>query len=223
MKYRGYILLCCILCLSPPMWSQSTGEWISAEVEFDLPKKFTVEASLEARALNPGRIRPYKYFFQGGLNYKVSKFMDLSLKYRTAWRQEEDLHYYFRNKMMFDLKFDRSVDRFKFNYRSRFQRMVKTYINSEFDPIPARHWRNKLEVSYNVRGNPIEPSVFTEAFVPLNGYGDGPVDEFRIGADVKYPLAKKQTISGGLMYVREKFETDGSGIIFQLAYKIRIG
>ena len=223
MKYLGYPFCFLLLILTINAPSQITGEWIGAEVEFDLPKKFTLETSLEARALNSGGIQPVKYFAQLGLNYKVNKRLDLAFKYRFAWRLEEDMHFYYRNKMIFDLKFDYPIDRFKFDYRARFHRITKTYINSEFDPIPTMHFRNKFQFSYNVPKNPIEPAVFIEAFIPLNGYQAGPFDELRFGAKVRYPLKKKQSISGGIMYIHEHFETQTSGIIFQLSYKIGVG
>ena len=132
------------------------------------------------------------------------------------------MKYYYRNRLIADLKFDYPAGRFSFDYRARFQRISKTYINSEFDRIPTMHFRNKLELSYDIPKNPIEPAIFFEAFSPLNGYKPGPFDEFRMGAKVKYPLKNKQSITGGIMYIHEQFETQLSGIIFVLGYKITI-
>jgi hypothetical protein len=223
MKHLGYLLCFQLIFLFLPVRAQVTGEWIGAEVEFDLPKKFTLETSLEGRALNIDGLQPVKYLAQVGLNYKVNKRFDLSFKYRFAWRLEDDMHFYYRNKMIFDLRFDYPVERFKFNYRARFHRITKTYIDSRYDPIPTMHFRNKFALSYNVPRNPVEPSVFMEAFIPLNGYQQGPFDELRFGTKVRYPLNKKHSISGGIMYIHEHFETQASGIIFQLSYKVRIG
>ena len=123
---------------------------------------------------------------------------------------------------MFDLKFDYPIQRFKFYYRARFHRITKTYINSDFDVVPTVHFRNKLELSYNIPKNPITPGVSLEVFMPLNGYMPKTFDEYRIAAEIKYPLKKKQSITGGIMYVHEKFEMQISAIIFLLAYKISI-
>jgi len=202
--------------------AQVTGEWLSAEIEFDLPKRFSLETSIEARALNPGGIELAKYFGQAGLNYKISKRFDLTFKYRYSMRLEENMHYYPRHRLMFDCKADYPVERFKFDYRARFQRISKTYINDELDLIPFIHFRNKFEVSYNVKGNPILPSVFVEFFSPLNVSKQTLVDEFRFGADVSYPIAKNQSLTGGIMLIDEQFETQLSGIIFTLDYKISI-
>ena len=221
-KYLKYLILITGLILSIQASTQHTGEWLGAEIEFDLPKKFSLETSVEARALNTDGIFVYKYFTQLGLNYKVNKRFDLAFKYRFTWRLEENLHFYYRNKMMLDLKFDYPVQRFKFDYRARFQRITKTYINSDFDVIPTVHFRNKFELSYDIPKNPITPGASFEFFLPLNGYKQKTIDEFRIAAEVKYPLKKKQSITGGIMYVHEQFETQLSGIIFLLSYKINI-
>jgi hypothetical protein len=144
------------------------------------------------------------------------------VKYRFAWRLEENMHFYLRNRFIFDFKFDYPVRRFKFDYRARFQRIAKTYINNELDLVPAIHFRNKFELSYDVPKNPILPSVFVEFFTPLNSYQEELIDQFRAGAKVRYPIAEKQTLTGGIMYMHEQFEFNLSGIIFTLAYKISV-
>lgn len=223
MKFLRYLLLIAGLICYTQSHSQYTGEWFCAEIEFDLPQNFSFETSLEGRALNTGGLVFYKYFTQLGLNYKINKRLDLAFKYRFAWRLEENMHYYYRNKMMFDLKFDYPIQRFKIDYRARFHRITKTYFDSDFDIVPTVHFRNKFELSYNISKNPITPSVSFEVFMPLNGYVQETIDEVRIAADVKFPLKKKQSITGGIMYVHEQFETQISGIIFLFSYKISIG
>ena len=104
-----------------------------------------------------------------------------------------------------------------------FQRITKTYINSDFDIVPSVHFRNKFELSYNIPKNPITPSVSFEAFSPLNGYAPEAFDELRIKTEIQFPLKNKQSITGGIMYVHEQFETQISGIMFLFSYKISIG
>ncbi len=223
MKFLRYLLFCTLLVLSAHAVAQETGEWLGAEVEFDLPKKFSLEASAEARALNTGTVRFYKYLTQFGLNYKISKRFDVGFKYRLEWRLEEDMHHYYRNRMMFDFKFDYPIERFKFDYRARFQRITRTFIDNEFDLIPSYHFRNKFRLSYNVPNNPITPRVSLELFYPLNGYKYHRFEEYRVAAEARYPLTKKQSITGGIMYANERTEFRLSGIIFLLSYKINVG
>jgi hypothetical protein len=222
MKTLRYLLLLQGLIAAAWAYPQHTGEWLGAEIEFDLPKKFTLETSIEARALNASGIQVSRYLAQFGLNYKISKHFDIGYKYRFEWKLEENLHYYYRNKMMLDLKFDYPVGRFKINYRARFERMAKTYINSESDLVPDLHWRNKLELSYDIPKTPLEPAVFCETFTPLNACRFRNIDQIRTGAEVSYPVAKKQDLTGGIMYINEQFEVWQSGIIFQLTWKLKV-
>jgi hypothetical protein len=221
MKYLRYQISFLFLFLAAWVYPQHTGEWLGAEVEFDLPKKFTLETSIEARALNTGSVQVYKYFAQFGLNYKIHKRFDVAFKYRLTWRLEENMHYYYRNKMMLDLKSDYPIGRFQLDYRARFQRLTKTYINSEFDPVPRLHFRNKLELSYNIPKTPIEPRIYGEVFLPLYAYKISHIDEYRAGAKVKFPIKKKHSVTGGVMYVQEKSEML-AGIIFMLSYKYTV-
>jgi hypothetical protein len=219
MRVPVYILIFSALLMVQELHAQVWGSWMSAEIEVDLPKKFTWETSLESRSIHTGGYQLVSYFVQGGLNYKISKRFDLALKYRLTRRLEEDMRYYLRTKLIADFKFDYPLGRFAFDYRARYHRITKTYINSEFDPIPVQHLRNKFEFSYDIRDNKMEPAVFAEFFVPLNGYNQGPVDEYRIGADLKIPLKKDHRIDAGLMYVHEHWETSLSGLIILLGYK----
>lgn len=211
MRILRYIISLAGIFLVVNTSAQVSGEWLSAEMEFNLPKKFTAEASLEGRFLNPGGIGLVKYFAQVGLSYKISSHFDVTFKYRYSMRLEDNMYYYPRHRLMFDFKFDYPVQRFKFDYRARVQRINKTFFEDELDQLPYMHWRNKFRVSYNVKKNPIEPSVYVELFTPLNDYKQEPVDEVRFGTDVSYPIAKNQSISGGIMLIHENFETLLSG------------
>lgn len=222
MKHPGVLILLILLLPVLPVRSQVTGEWIGAQIEFDLPRKFTLDAEIELRTLNPGGFRPYKYLGQIGLDYKINKRFDVGIKYRYSWRIEENMYYYPRHRIMADLKFDYPLGRFHFDYRARFQRITKAYIDSEFDRIPTLHLRNKIEFSYDIPDNKAEPALFFELFTPLNGYEPRRFDEYRVGAELKVPVAKKHDITGGIMYLHERTENALSGIIFRLSYKFTV-
>jgi hypothetical protein len=222
MKNLRYLLLFQGLFAAALAYPQHTGEWLGAEIEYDLPKKITLEADLEARALNAGGIQVGKYLAQIGLTYRISERFHIGYKNRFEWRLEENLHYYYRNNMILDLEFNYPTGRFKLDYRSRFQRLTKTYINSEFDLIPALHWRNKIELSYDIPETLLEPTVFCETFTPLNAYHLRNIDQIRTGAEVSYPVAKWQSLTGGIMYVNERYEVRQSDIIFQLTWKLKV-
>jgi hypothetical protein len=85
------------------------------------------------------------------------------------------------------------------------------------------HFRNRFSVSYDVPKTPLEPTLHTEIFSPLNAHKQGPFDEFRLGTKFRYPINNRHRFDAGIVYIHEQFETGVSGIIFQLGYKISVG
>jgi len=203
MNYIKYIFFSLFLLLGSSAFSQVTGEWIAIETEIALPKKFSIENRVEVRALNSDGIQVFKYLTQVGLAYQINKRFEVSSTYRFAWSLEEDMHYYYRDKLMVDTKFEQPAGQFKFEYRARFQRVTRTYITSEIAKIPTLHLRNKFTIAYVFPDKPIEPSVFLDVFVPLNGY--------------------QPNLTGYIMYIHEEFEYQLSGIILRLFYNISLG
>jgi len=218
MNYIKYIFF----SLSSSAFSQVTGEWLAVETEIALPKKFSLENRVEVRVLNIEGPQVSKFLTQLGLKYQFHKQIEGSLKYRFAWSLEEDMHYYYRNKFMADLKFKYPAGQFRFEYRARFQRVTRTYITSERARIPTLHLRNKFAISYNVPDKPIEPAVFVDVFTPLNGYQPNYFDELQMGAELEYQMNSKHSFTGIIMYIHEEFEYQLSGLIFRLFYNITL-
>ncbi|MEA1898894.1 MAG: DUF2490 domain-containing protein [Bacteroidota bacterium] len=213
-----YILLLLFLLLSSFKGiSQLSGEWLSAGIKLDLPKKFSFGVSGEARILN-NSWNLYKYFSEFELGYKINKRFDISVKYRVAWRKEENMHFYFRSKFFADIKFDYPVERFKIENRFRYTRRKRTYITEANDFDPDNHIRNKFKVSYNIRKSPVTPIIFCELFFPLSSNSYNTIDQYRLAAEAKFPLHNKQSLKAGIMYMHEQVEIQGSVIIFRLSY-----
>jgi hypothetical protein len=223
LKLLKYILIAAGLLVCTRVFPRITGEWLSAEMEAGLPKRFSFQAIIEARAINSGGIQFKKYFTQAGLAYSISKRFELSAKYRFASVQEENSNYYLRHRLLVDLNFNYPAGQFRFDYRARYQRNKKTYIENDLDRSPVEHFRNRFEVSCDIAKNRLRPSAFYEVFFALNGHQPKTFDEHRIGTELGYPFATRQSITGGLMYIHERYEADLSGFIFLLTYKITLG
>ena len=205
------------------MFPQHTGEWISAEVEFDLPRRFSLETQIETRTLNSPQFQVYTNLLQLGLKYKLSSHFDLGYTYRFEWQREDNRNFYYRNKMMFDFKSDYPLGRFKFRYRARFRRLARTYIEDGQDLLPDWHWQNRLEISYNLPKTSLEPTLYGELFTPLNASRPAYFDQKRLGAELSYSLTKKQSIRAGGFYVNVPFQTWRRGVVFQLGWKYSVG
>ena len=219
-KHLLLILLSTIVsiqCIS----AQTTGEWLGAELELNLPRKFTFNVSGEARILN-NQINLYKYLTQFDLGYELHKRVDLGVSYRSEWRKEKNGYYYYRDKMFAEVKLNYPVNRFKLKDRIRYQRRTKSYINNDWALIPMHHIRNKFEVSYNIPKNKITPLASFELFFPMNSFNNTVVDEYRIAVDIKYPLSKKQAIKTGILYSRELYFDTLYAILFRFTYTFKM-
>ena len=218
--FISIIFILCLVSSGAKAQTTSSGEWLGVKLDFNLPKKFTFNVLGETRILN-NQINVYKNLIQFKLEYKLNKHFDIAASYRFAWRKEENSYFYSRNKIFADLNFDYPVKRFKFKDRLRYQRMTKDYINSEWDKIPSHHIRNKFEVSYNIKNNKITPGLFAELFFPIQDFRQRVLDEYRIGAELKYPTTKKQSLTVGLMYARELYLNTFSVLLIRFRYNFK--
>ncbi len=218
--YFYFLFFLCIISSEVKTHGQVSGEWFRVKLDFNLPHKFSFNVSGETRILN-NDINLYKNLLQFQLAYKLNKHFDIAASYRFAWRKEKNRYFYSRNKIFADINFDYPVKRFKFKDRLRYQRMTKDYINSEWDKIPSHHIRNKFEVTYNIKNNKITPGLFTELFFPIQDFRQRLIDEYRIGAELKFPTAKKQSLTIGVMYDRELYLNTFSAILFRFRYNFK--
>jgi len=223
MNFLKYVFFILPLLISCAAYSQVTGEWFAVETELALTKKFSIENRLEARAMNTDGFHIAKYLTQLGLGYQFNQQFKSSVIYRFAWELEENLHYYYQNRLMVDTKFEQPAGQFKFVYRVRFQRDASTYVTSERDNTPILHLRNLFAITYVLPDKPIEPAVFLDAFTPLNGHSDNYLDRLYMGAELEFELNERHSFTGIVMYVNDRFRYQESAIILRLFYNISIG
>lgn len=196
---RRSILLSAFLALTfLPGSAQATGEWFTAAISFNLPKKFSAKVSTSERFLNTG-VGLVKYLFQFEGGYKISKHFDVALIYRTAWRIENDGRYHYRDKLMAEISADQSAGRFGFANRLRYQRRTKSYREDDWDAVPLQHMRDKVSIDYDIPKCKFTPVVYGEFFFPLYAFKTRTVDEVRLGADLKYKFNKHHAVKGGIM------------------------
>lgn len=221
-RYFKYLILLLFICNGFKTYGQqTTGEWLSLKLDVNLPRKFSFSVSGSGRILN-NQINLYKYLIQYELGYKINKHFDIATSYRMAWRKEGNRYFYYRDKIFVELNVDYPVKRFKFKDRIRYQRMTKTYINSDWDLLPAHHIRNKFEVNYNIKHNKMTPALFCELFFPIQDFRQRLMDEYRVGVEIKYPTTKKQSFTLGIMYDRELYLNTFSAVLLRFKYNFKI-
>ncbi len=195
---RTFLLFALVALVLPAVRAQSSGEWVTAGISFNLPKKFSFKVVNGERFVNTG-IGLVKYLFQFEGGYKISKHFDVALIYRTAWRIENDGNFHYRDKLMAELSADQSLGRFGFTNRLRYQRRTKSYVTDAWDEVPLQHMRDKITVDYNIKKCKLTPAIYTELFFPLYPFKTRTLDEVRLGADLKYKFNKHHAVKGGVM------------------------
>ncbi|MFW6222091.1 MAG: DUF2490 domain-containing protein [Bacteroidota bacterium] len=200
-----------------PVKAQQLGEWVSLKLKVDLPHGLSGVLTQDVRTVHPGlQINQLLTDFE--LGYKINKRLDIAVNYRYS-RKREDHHYlYPRNRWYFDFKYDNKLNRLDTDYRVRFQRQTKTYIEDADDKIPVYYLRNRIKIAYNLPNNKKEPYVTYEIYCPVNKTEPRFLDAHRITAGIDIPINKKNEIDVGLMYKREYLPVYASFINLLLTY-----
>ena len=218
-KFKRYftfiVLVTAGLC---PVFSQNYSGWYNAAIKLNLPHKFSSEIQFESRTSFQNPVNLNQYFPQIELGYKINKRFDVSAAYRFSRTKEDNGYFYNRNKFYFNFFTDYPIKRFTLKNRFRYQLQTKQYIDNKFDKIPDKKFRDKIEVSYNIKKTPLEPSLSFEMFYPLNYYKINNIDEYRIEGSLSFPLAKKHDMEIGILYIKERFPIPEKSYILTLAY-----
>jgi hypothetical protein len=216
----AFVLIVSISSVS--LYSQGIGGWYSAAVKFDLPKDFTFDVNLEARTSYNYIFSLDQYFPEFDLGYKINKRLDVSASYRFSQTKEDNSCFYTRNKYYFNVSFDIPVQNFSLKNRARIQLQSRQYIEDEENKILSKYFRDKIELNYDLNNTPIDPFISIEVFYPLNKFEINTVDEFRLAGGIDFPLNKKQDMSVGLMFNKERFPRPESAIILLVGYKFSV-
>lgn len=217
-KTIAYIFLGCLPhFFTIPMQGQVTGEWISAEIGFDLPKSFGFETEVEGRYINIDGILTNSYHIDFGLDYKIDNRWDISASYRFKQNHENDGYFHARHRFYFDIDYDNSWKRFEYTYRMRTQRETRQYIEDAFDAIPEYEWRNKMEIALDLNSD-WTPYIAQEIFIPLNLFTPFRIFDTRTILGVDIPIINNHEIDIGIMYDQEIYPENLYSFVLRLGY-----
>lgn len=221
MNYKKKIAYMILGCLphffTIPVQGQVTGEWISADIGFDLPKSFDFGIEGEARYDNIAGILTNKYLIDFGLDYKIDNRWDLSASYRFIQNRENDGRFHARHRFYFDIDYDNSWKRFEYTYRMRTQQETRRYIEDAFDAIPEYEWRNKFEIALDLNSD-WTPYVSHELFVPLNRFNPFRIFDSRTILGIDIPITNDHEMDIGIMYDKEIYPENLYSLVLRLGY-----
>lgn len=119
--------------------------WLQAQINKELPKKFTIGLRYRLKLENQ-----FSQFRAGGIygivGYKVNKYLALQVRYKFFSSRFKNEHTFFAG-----ITGDYRYKDFKISLRSAYQR-THEYFNKTYEPghEPVNQWRNRLQLSYDL-------------------------------------------------------------------------
>jgi hypothetical protein len=152
-----------------------------------------------------------KYLFEGGLEYKPLKFLELEATYRYVINPRENKGTEYFNRFAFSATAKKEFNRFEPAFRLR-------YSNDADDDITDKEFlRYKASLDYDIPSFKLTPFIAAEAFQQLDGGG---LYKMRYSTGFDYKLFKKNYI--GLSYKFDYYQNEyRNRHIISLGYKIK--
>jgi len=178
------------------------GIWCGINVEYKIIKKLEADMSAMLRTFNRAS-EIEQLFIEGGLTYKLTKYLSFAGAYRLTNNIEDDSQYYLRHKWFFDIKGSADFGDISCYIRSRFQEQRRTYYEDEEDKLPRHTWRIKVKSTYKTPSFPVNPYLDFETFIPVFADEERVVGKNRFSAGMEYKFNKTHAIELEYMYERD--------------------
>jgi len=157
------------------------------------------------------------------LNLECSpfKFLSVGAGYRIALNQKRDSTFEKKYRFYADMQFEQGIDRFKLDYRIRYQNIDDDFFQYEQQQPSRNILRNRLHLRYNIRNSPVEPFTYVELYGLLNKYEEF-ASKIKFAAGARYNLRKYGKLQAYYRIDRElnslypyTFYTIGIGYVFE--------
>lgn len=194
-KIRILLFLLSVLITTSAFAQNEPATWFELEVSKKIVKNLKFEFNPELRL--HGGFEIDTYILEGGLSYKLHKYLTLAGYYRYEneynYREKRQIYEWEpSNRFAFDAKSGFELKRFDFKFRVRYTN------GSDFDQTTdgkTSYFRYRAKIEYNIKGSKFTPFISAEAFhdLILNG-----LDKIRYTTGLAYSINKKNEI--GLFY-----------------------
>lgn len=221
MTIRKVILTSMLLMVASAAYCQDDfGIWYNVSAEHKLVKRLQIDLSASLRTFsNAGKIE--EAFLEGGLTFKITKFLSVAGAYRLTDSREKDDSYHIRHKWFADIKGSASIGDLLLIARIRFEERYKTYFLDENDNIPVSHGRYRLKALYNIPSFPVNPFISSEIFSPMFSDARRKIDKGRYMAGVEYNIAKRYSVEFAYMFQRDYLPHITDINIISLEYNLK--
>jgi hypothetical protein len=222
MMTRKCYLILILLLISLIAFSQEKdfGIWYGISAEHKLAKKLEIDLSANVRTFN-NAAKVDEVFVEAGLGYSLNKHLSVGGAYRLTKSIEDNNSYYFRHKVMLDVKGLLPAGNFNFSMRLRFQTGYKTYIQHDDDIYPYYTGRIKVKAVYKTPTFPVDPYVYIESFCPMFSDKSGKIDKNRYSAGAELRITKKHSVELEYIFQRDYLPHISDINIISINYNIK--
>jgi len=215
-KYLLVLILCLIQFVGFSQFNDIES-WTDIGLKRKISNKLSVDFEESIRLnQNSGSIKSFNTDL--GVDYKLSKIIELSTTYRLSMRKKPN-GYFLKHRANIDIKLSQSFNQFKITFRNRTQVEKDNYINEQTDLYAKSENRNRLKVSYNIRGVKTDPFFAIELFHQLNRWNFYKTTETRYQLGVGRKLPNNIKLNLGVIYKRAEQQTIENTLIFNVALK----
>ena len=194
MKNKKLLLVFLSLVLSFSAFAQTEpSTWIEMGFSKKVVRNLKVEFNPELRLF--GDFKMDTYILEGGLSYKLHKYLTLAgyYRYENAWDYKNSTGAYkgqvASKRIAFDAKSGFELNRFDFQFRLRYTN------GADFDQTTddkASYFRYRAKIDYDIKGSKFVPYVSFEAFHDLIL---GNFDKVRYTGGLSYNLNNNNELS----------------------------
>jgi len=204
MKQRIYLLVLALFFTFSGFAQSQPSTWVELEFSKKIIQNLKVEFNPELRMF--GGFEMDSYILEGGLSYKLHKYLTLAGYYRFEneynYREKREIYEWEpASRIAFDAKSGFELKRFDFQFRLRYTN------GSDFDDTTddkASFFRYRAKVDYDVKNSKLIPFASVEAFHDLIAKE---VDKMRYTGGLAYPINKKNELS--LFYRLQDYSETG--------------
>jgi len=212
-------LLILVILLSFTGFAQSgPSTWVELEFSKKIVKNLKVEFNPELRLL--GGFEMDSYILEGGLSYKLHKYLTLAGYYRYEneynYREKRQIYEWEpASRLAFDAKSGFELKRLNIQFRVRYTN------GADFDQTTddkASYFRYRAKLDYDIKGSKLVPFVSIEAFHDLILKD---VDKMRYTTGLAYSINKNNEV--GLFYrLQDYSEADKTSMnIIGIGYSLK--
>lgn len=105
--------------------------------------------------------------FDFDIKYKPVNFLTLGVGYRFAENRKKNGKLETNQRLSVEAEFGIKADRFKFEYRIRYQNIDDDFILYDAISPPEHILRNKIEIKYNINNCKLSPFIYYEIYGKL--------------------------------------------------------